>query len=168
MERWAWDFDLTADRTETFKVGRTELYGMKAFCLLAPTSTVFVVFRASALTRILQHAPLQGARPKDDHTMGRIVEHLKLTPMAIAPELARENVKVWLDGVAYPVSDLSRVVETSGRGVHQTLYILQLIPPQRPARGVHHEVVVEVESRDVLNGELVTDFGQGSVGLYLD
>jgi len=168
MERWAWDFDLTADREENFRVGRTELYGMKAFCLLAPTSTVFVVFRATALTRILQHAPERDARPKDDHTMGRIVEHLKLTPMAVAPELARENVKVRLDGVAIPVSDLSRVVETSGQGIDQTLYLLQFTPPQRPARGVRHEVLVEVESRDMLHGELVTDFGQGSAGLYLD
>lgn len=168
MERWAWNLDLTKDREEVFKVGRTELYGMRAFCILAPTSTVFVIFRPSALTRILQHAPRLTTKPKDDATMALIVEHLKENPMAIAPELSKEHVKVRLNGVAYPVSDLSRVVETSGQGINQILYILQFIPPQRPERGVRHEVVVEVESRDVLNGQLIKDFGQGSVGLYLE
>lgn len=168
MERWAWDFDLSRDRQETFAVGRSELYGMRAFCLLGPTSTVFVVFRASALTRILQHAPLRDARPKDEATMAAITEHLKENPLAVAPELARERVKVRLDGEEFPPSDLSRIVETSATGLNQALYILQFTPPRRPQRGVRHEIVVEVESRDVLHGELIRDFGQGSVGLYLE
>ena len=168
MERWAWDFDLSRDRSEVFKVGRTELYGIHTFCLLGGVKTVFVVFRASALTRILQHRADPGAAPKDAATMSLLKEHLKIDPMAIAPDIPKAKAHVWLDGVAYPVSDLSRVVETDQGGVNQTLYILQFLPDQRPSRGVRHEVKVEVESQDVLDGRLISDFGQGSAGLLLD
>ena len=168
MERWAWDFDLTKDREEVFRVGRTEIYGMHAFCLNAPTTTVFVTFRPTALTRFLQHVADPAAQPKDQATMAVTMEHLRLDPMAIAPDLKREAVKVWLDGAPQAVSDLSRVVETNCQGINQTLYILQFTPKTRPARGVRHEVKLEVQSRDVLQGKLVEDFGQGSVGLYLE
>lgn len=168
LERWAWDFDLTTDRTEAFRVGRTELYGMKAFCLLGGSDTVFVTFRPSALTRLLQHRADPKAGPRDPATMAVLSAHMKLDPMSLAPNLSMAGVKIWLDGQPQTPADLARIRECGPDGGDQSLYVLQFRPRTPVTRGVHHEVKVEVESQDVLNGSLVTDFGQGSAGLLLD
>jgi hypothetical protein len=168
LERWAWDFDLTGDRAETFRVGRTELYGMKAFCLVGGSDTVFVTFRPSALTRLLQHRADPKAGPRDAATMAVLGDHMKIDPMSLAPNLALAGVKVWLDGQAQTPADLARIRECGPGGADQSLYILQFRPSFPLTRGTRHEVKVEVESQDVLNGKLITDSGQGSAGLRLD
>lgn len=168
LERWAWNFDLTADRTEVFRMGRTELYGMHAFQMIGGAGTVFVGFRPTALSRVLQHRAPAAKGPRDEVTMNTVMEHLKIDAMAIAPGLTKADVKVWLDGEPQVVTDLARTVETAPGGFNQTLYLVQFLPSRRVTRGVPHEVKVEVESRDVLGGRLITDFGQGSVGFALD
>jgi hypothetical protein len=52
LERWAWDYDLTVDRNDEFIIGRTELYGMRAFDTKGGPSTLFVIFRPTALSSI--------------------------------------------------------------------------------------------------------------------
>lgn len=168
LERWGWDYDLTRDRQETFRIGRTELYGMHASRMIGGSGTVFVTFRPSSLTRALQHRSSPSAPPKDEATMGTVMAHLKVDPMALAPRLAKEATKVWLDGVPCETADLAPFVEREPHGFNQTLYLLQFHPPKGLARGVAHEVKVEVESQDVLDGKLCTDFGQGSCALRVD
>ncbi len=169
MERWAWHFDISKDREETFRIGRTELYSMNVFRVIGGSgTTLFVSFRPSALTRILQHTVGPVAKAKDKASLALTGEHLKRDPMAIAPDLRKKDVKVWLDGEPQTVSDLNRLVETQFQGYNQTQYILQITSGKPLKRGFHHEVKVEVESSDVLNGKLITDFGQGSVGLFIE
>jgi hypothetical protein len=168
LERWGWEFDLTRDRKETFRIGRTELYGMHASQMVGGGGTVFVTFRPTSLTRFLHHRSSPTAAPKDEASMNMVTAHLKLDPMAMAPRLTREGTKVWLDGVPCETADLTPFVEREPHGYNQTLYLLQFHPPKGLARGMAHEVKVEVESQDVLDGRLYTDFGQGTCGLRLD
>ena len=45
---------LTANREDDFVIGRTELYSIKALDIDGPISTVFVMFRPTALSRVLR------------------------------------------------------------------------------------------------------------------
>ena len=169
MERWGWDYDLREDREDHFRLGRTELYSMHAFTIQGGPPTVFVTFRPTSLSRMLRLIdPSDRTPPKNSIYMQRITETLTKDPCAIAPELSRSDVKVWMDDVAYPIASLDRVTEMSGSAVNQVQYILQFVPPRKPIRGVAHEIRVEVLSTHTVDGKTVTDFGQSSVGLYPD
>lgn len=168
LERWAWDYDLTRDREDLFRMGRTELYGMHAYQMNGGGRTVFLTFRPSCLTRMLQHRSSPQAKPKDEATMKAVMEHMRLDPMTLAPRLTRKDVKVWIDGRPCEPTDLTQLVETSPGGFFQTLYMLQFFPPENLARGTAYEIKVEVESKDVLDGQMYSDFGQGSCSLRIE
>lgn len=162
MERWAWDYDLTRPREDTFTIGRTEIYAMRAFDLNAPLSTVFVMFRPTALSRVLRF-DADGDGLVSEAETRVMTAAMKDSPTVIAPELEADEVTVWLDGREEKIVRFDRVPEYDG-GFWQVQYVLQIFPAARPPRGVWHELKVEVRSREKLRGRDIVDFGQGSVG----
>ena len=162
MERWAWDYDLTRDRLDEFTIGRTEIYAMRAFDLNAPLSTIFVMFRPTALSRVLRFDADDDGLISDAETKAMMVA-LKDSPTAIGPELEAADVKVWLNGNEEPIVRFDRIPEYDG-DFWQVQYVLQIFPKVRPPRGVWHEIRVEVRSKERAHGRDVIDFGQGSVG----
>ena len=162
MERWAWDYNLHGDREDLFTLGRTELYAMHAFDIQGPISTVFVAFRPTALSRVLAFDAdgdgwVQGEERK------AMTAAMKDKPTVIGPELEANDVKVWLNGKEERIVQFNRIPEYDGE-FWQVQYLLQIFPTPRPARGVWHEIRVEVRSGEKLRGKEVVDFGQGSVG----
>jgi hypothetical protein len=162
MERWAWDYDLTRDRLDEFTIGRTELYAIRAFDLNAPLSTIFVMFRPTALSRVLRF-DADGDGLISDAETAAMTAALKDSPTAIGPELETADVRVWLNGVEEPVVRFDRIPEYDG-AFWQVQYVAQIFPKVRPPRGVWNEIKVEVRSKEQVQGREVIDFGQGSVG----
>jgi hypothetical protein len=164
MERWAWDYDLTRDREDDFAIGRTEIYALRAFDLNAPVATIFIMFRPSALSRVLRF-DADGDGRSSSKEMAAAMEAMKNSPTVIAPELKAEDVEVRLDGRPEKIVRFDMVPEYDG-GFWQAQYILQIFPEPRPGRGVWHEIKIEVRSKESLGGREIIDFGQGSVGFY--
>lgn len=162
LERWAWDYDLTRPREDLFTIGRTEIYAMRAFDLNSPLSTIFVMFRPTALSRVLRFDVDGDGLISDTETKAAIVE-MKDSPTVIGPELKAGDVKVWLNGKEEKIVRFDRIPEYDG-GFWQVQYVMQIYPDTRPPRGVWHEVRVEVRSRERLRGRDIVDFGQGSAG----
>ena len=164
MERWGWDYNLLNDREDTFTIGRMELYGMHAFDVKSPSPTVFVTFRPTALSRVLQFdADGDGRLQGEERT--KMEEAMRDSPTVIGPELEAEDVRVWLNGSEQKIVQFDKIPECNG-STWQVQYLFQIYPNPRPNRGVWHEVKIEVESKEMLHGEEVVDFGQGSVGFY--
>jgi len=164
MERWAWDYDLTRDREEVFTIGRTELYGMHAFNIVGGPRTVFVAFRPTALSRVLQF-DADGDGKVSDKEREAMVAAMKQTPTAIGPELQAADVAVWMNGVPQKIAQFNRIPEYDG-DFWQVQYLLQFFPEQRLPFGVWQEIKLEVRSKENLGGKEILDFGQGSVGFY--
>jgi hypothetical protein len=164
MERWAWDYDLTRDREEEFTIGRTELYSIHAFNIVGGPSTVFVAFRPTALSRVLQF-DADGDGSVSDEERKATMAAMKRSPTAIGPELQASDVTVWLNGVPQKIAQFDRIPEYDG-DFWQVQYLLQFLPGARPAPGIWHEIKVEVRSRESLRGNEMVDFGQGSVGFW--
>ena len=164
MERWAWDYDLTRDREDFFTIGRTELYAIHAFDLKAPVNTIFVTFRPTALSRLLQFDE-DGDRLTSGDERKKMVAAMKHSPTVIGPELEAKDVTVWLNGREEKIVQFNKIPEYDGN-LWQVQYLLQIFPQRRPARGVWHEIKLEVRSTEMLQGKELTDFGQGSVGFY--
>lgn len=165
LERWAWEYDLTRDREETFTVGRMEIYSMHAFELIGGQPLVFVTFRPSTLSRVLAF-DANGDGFVDQNERKAMSAAMKKTPTAIGPELKAENVKVWLDGVPQPVARVDLIPEANADGFWQVEYLVQITPKTKPERGVRHEVRVEVESNETLRGAQFVDYGQGSTTFF--
>ena len=167
MERWAWDYNLLNDRRDTFTIGRTELYGIHAFDVKSPCPTVFVAFRPTALSRVLQFDSdgdglVQGEERK------RMEFEMRDSPTVIGPELKAENVKVWLNDSEQEVVQFDKIPEYNG-SIWQVQYLLQIYPNPRPKRGVWHEIKVEVESKESLRGDIEVDLVKGqSVFIVLE
>jgi len=166
MERWAWDFDLTRDREEVFTIGRTELYGMRAFDIKGGGRKVLVLFRPTALTRVLKFDANQDGVLCDSEK-DALGPAMKASPTAIGPELKADQVKVWLDGKPLPIVQFNQIPEASSDGSWQVLYMLQVIPDSPFINIVRHEIRLEVESQEELRGKRILDFGEGSVGFSL-
>ncbi|MCE5249385.1 hypothetical protein LLG96_04110 [bacterium] len=165
MERWGWDYDLTGDREDEFTIGRTELYSIRAFDIIGGPPTLVVAFRPSALSRILRFDKDGNGRVEgsERNAMGEALKH---SCTAIGPELTAENVKIWIDGKPHPVLSLTQIPEYDGYDLYQVMYIAQVYPADGRLYGASHEIKVEVESEEELNGKKIRDFGQGSVGFY--
>ena len=166
LERWAWDYDLTQDREETFTLDRMELYSIHAFEIRGGPPTLFICFRPTALSRVLQFDK-DGDGVVNEEERKAMGEAMRRSPTAIGPELKASDMKVWLDGKPYRVIQLNQIPEWNGDGMWQVQYLLQIMPDQRARKFVWHEIKLEVESQEVLKGKKVTDFGQGSVGFRL-
>lgn len=164
LERWAWDYDLTKDREDVFTIGRTELYGMRAFDIKSPLPTIFVMFRPTALSRCLQF-DADGDGLVQGEERERMETAMRESPTVIGPELKVEDVRVWLDGKEEKIVQFSKIPEYDG-DFWQVQYLMQIYPDPRPTRGVWHEIKVEVQSKESLHGKEIIDFGQGSVGFY--
>jgi len=164
MERWAWDYDLTEDREDVFTIGRTELYGMHAFNIVGGPRTVFVAFRPTALTRVLQF-DTDGDGQVSEKEREVMVEAMKQTPTAIGPELEATDVAVWMNGVPQKIAQFNQIPEYDGE-FWQVQYLLQFLPEQQLPYGVWQEIRIEVRSKEKLRGKEIVDFGQGSVGFY--
>lgn len=165
MERWAWDYDLTRDREDVFTIGRTELYGIHAFNIKGGPHTVFVAFRPTALSRILQfHADGDGLL--SDAERKKMVAAMKESPTVIGPDLEAKDVMVWLDGKQQTIKQFNKVPEYDG-DFWQVQYLLQFLPDQNLQFFVWHEIKLEVRSKETLRGKEIIDFGQGSVGFCL-
>jgi hypothetical protein len=165
MERWGWDYDLTRDREDEFVIGRIEIYGLHAFKITGGPSTILIAFRPTALSRVLRfdedHDGL--IDPKEFEKMSEALKH---SFTAIGPELKAENIKAWVDGKAYPVVQLTQLPEFNGQDRYQVLYLVQLFLDRPLSLGEPHEIKIEVESEEELNGQKVRDWGQGSVGYF--
>lgn len=164
LERWAWDYDLTKDREDVFTIGRTELYGMRAFDINGGPPTIFITFRPTSLSRVLQFDTdgdglVQGEERERQHAA------MKTSPTIIGPELTAEDVRVWLNGEEETIVQFNKIPER-GTNMWQVQYLLQIFPDERPARGMWHEIRVEVRSKEKLHDREIIDFGQGSVGFY--
>ena len=166
LERWAWDFDLTRDREEVFTIGRMELYGMRAFDIKGAGRKVLVLFRPTALTRVLKFDANQDGVLSDSEKEA-LGPAMKASPTAIGPELKPDQVKVWLDGKSLPIVQFNQIPEASSDGSWQVLYMLQVIPDSPFNNILRHEIRLEVESQEELRGKRIVDFGEGSVGLSL-
>jgi hypothetical protein len=165
MERWAGTYDLTQDREDRFDVGRTEVYGLRAFDIVGGPNTIFLYFRPSSLTRVM-HFDANGDGILSADERKAMSEALKSSPTAIGPELTAGNVKVWFDGAPVPVVQLNQIPEFDGGGSWQVNYLVQCpLPAGRIADNVWHHVRVEVESQETLRGKTITDFGQSSVDI---
>ncbi len=164
MERWAWDYDLTRDREDEFTIGRIEIYSMRVFEVVGGPRTLFVAFRPTALSRVLKF-DADGNGLVEGEERKALGEALKKSFVAIGPELKAENIKVWIDGKPQTVLNLVQVPEYNGDNTYQVQYIFQVYPAER-LLGAAHEVKVEVESEEELNGQKIRDWGQGSVGYY--
>ena len=164
MERWAWDYDLTEDREDVFTIGRTELYGMRAFDINGGPPTIFIIFRPTALSRILQF-DTDGDGLVRDEERERQHAAMRDSPTVIGPELQAEDVRVWLNGKEEKIVQFNKIPER-GTDLWQVQYLLQIFPDRKPARGVWHEIKVEVQSKEKLHSKEILDFGQGSVGFY--
>jgi hypothetical protein len=164
LERWAWDYDLTRDREDTFMIGRMEVYGMHAFHINGGPPTVFVSFRPTSLTRVLKFdADRNGIL--DESEMKSLQAASKDSPTVLGPELRPENVKVWFDNQTLPILQFNMIPEAEGDGTWQVDYILQVAPHDwGHISGVWHEIKMEVSSQEQLRGTKYTDWGQGSVG----
>jgi hypothetical protein len=162
MERWAWDYDLHRDREDVFTLGRTELYSMHAFDIKGPIATVFVAFRPTALSRIQAFDANGDGWVRDDERKA-MEAAMAASPTVIGPELEAKDVKVWLNGNEERIVQFTRVPEYDG-AFWQIQYLLQICPDPRPARGVWHEIKLEVRSTERVRGGAMVDFGQGSVG----
>ena len=90
---------------------------------------------------------------------------LKRSFLAIGPELKPEGIKVWINGEPQTVLNLTRMPEYNGDDMYQVQYVFQVYPSEK-LFGTSHEIKVEVESEEELNGQKVRDWGQGSVGYY--
>jgi hypothetical protein len=165
MERWAWEFDLTKDREETFTIGRTELYSMHAWELNGGQPLIFVTFRPSALSRVANFDRNRDGQ-LDQAERASMMEEMKKSPTVIGPELEAANIKAWIDGVPHPIARVDRIPEASAAGIWQIEYLVQLTPATKPARGQRHEVRLEVESKETMFGQPMTDFGQGSASYW--
>lgn len=167
LERWAWDYDLTRDREDTFTIGRIELYGMHAFHLNGPVPTVFVTFRPTSLSRVMRF-DADGNGTLDEHEMGALRAAMKDSPTVLGPELRSENVKVWFDGQPLPILRFDMIPEAEGDGTWQVDYVLQIAPHDwKHLQGTRHEIKLEVSSPEELRGTKMTDWGQGSVGFVV-
>jgi hypothetical protein len=164
LERWAWDYDLTRPREDIFTIGRMEIYAMRAFDLNSPLSTIFVMFRPTALSRMLRFDVDGDGLISDAETKAALAE-MKDSPTVIGPELKAGDVKVWLNGKEEKIFRFDRIPEYD-EGFWQVQYVLQIYPETRPPRGIWHELKVEVRSREMLRGREIIDFGQGSVGFH--
>ena len=164
MERWAWDYDLTRDREEVFTIGRTELYGMHAFNIVGGPQTVFVAFRPTALSRLLQFDADGDGRVSDEERKAMMAA-MKLSPTVIGPELQAADVTVWINGFPQKIAQFNQIPEYDG-DFWQVQYLLQFLPEPRLAHGAWHEIKLEVRSKENLRGKESIDFGQGSVGLW--
>ena len=166
LERWAWDYDLTRDREDTFTLDRMELYSIHAFEIRGGPPTLFICFRPTALSRVLQFDKDGDGVLNDEERKG-MGQALRRSPTAIGPELKASDVKVWVDGKAYSVIQLNQIPEWDGDGMWQVQYVVQIMPERKLTRFVWHEIKLEVESQEELQGKKIADFGQGSVGLRL-
>jgi hypothetical protein len=167
LERWAWDYDLTRDREDTFTIGRIEVYGMHAYHINGGPPTVFVAFRPTSLTRVLKY-DADGNGILDESEMKTMLEASKNSPTVLGPELRAENVKVWFDGESLPILRFDMVPEAEGDGKWQVDYILQIAPHDwKHIVGGWHEIKLEVSSQEELRGTKMTDWGQGSVGFLM-
>jgi hypothetical protein len=166
LERWGWDYDLTRDREETFHLDRMELYSIHAFEIRGGPPTLFVIFRPTALSRVLSFDK-DGDNILDDAERKAMQEALTHSPTAIGPELKAGDIRVWLDGKPYPVVQLNQIPEFDGQGAWQVQYLVQIMPEAKVSRFVWHEIKLEVESHEELRGKKITDFGEGSVGFRL-
>jgi hypothetical protein len=167
LERWAWDYDLTRDREDTFTIGRMEIYGMHAYHINGGPPTVFVSFRPTSLTRVLKF-DADGNGILDESEMKTMLEASKNSPTVLGPELHAENVKVWFDGQPLPILRFDMIPEAQGEGMWQVNYILQIAPQDwRHLRAGWHEIKLEVSSQEELRGNKITDCGQGSVGFFM-
>jgi hypothetical protein len=164
MERWAWDYDLTHDREDVFTIGRTELYGVHAFNIKGGPRTVFVAFRPTALSRILQF-DADGDGLISDAESQKMRAAMKESPTVIGPELEAKDVSVWVDGRQQTIAQFNKIPEYDG-DIWQVQYLLQFRPDPRLQPFVWHEIKLEVRSKETLHGKEIIDFGQGSVGFY--
>ena len=169
LERWAWDYDLTRDREDVFTIGRTELYSIQAFDVKGGPPTIFVIFRPTALSRVLRFGVLpnpNGNGVISNAAKERMEAAMKKSPTAIGPELRAKDVEVWLDGRQQKIVQFNKVPEYDGGNVWQVQYLLQFYPDRSPRPFVWHEIKLEVRSKETLHGKEIIDFGQGSVGFY--
>jgi hypothetical protein len=166
MERWAGTYDLTHDREDRFDVGRTEIYGLRAFEIVGGPRSIFLFFRPSSLTRAM-HFDADGDGLLSDAEMNSMLQGLKSSPTAIGPELNANSVKVWFDNMPLQVAQLNQIPEFDGDGMWQVNYIVQCPLPadQKISQNVWHHIKIEVESVETLRGKSISDFGQGSVDM---
>lgn len=64
------------------------------------------------------------------------------------------------------MAQLTQMPEFNGQDRYQVLYLVQLFLSGPLAMGEPHEIKIEVESEENLNGQKVRDWGQGSAGYY--
>ena len=169
LERWAWDFDLLRDRDEVFTIGRTELYGMRAFNIKGGGPNVLVLFRPFSLTRGLRFDTNQDGVLSESETRATfsVMKAARLPATSgPCPELKADQVKVRLDGKPLPILQFNQIPEAVSKDGRLALYLLQVSPDSPIARGVWHEVKLEVESQEELRGKRFVDFGEGSVGFF--
>ena len=96
-----------------------------------------------------------------------MVEALERIPSPIAPELSAKDIKACLSGQSVAVVQLNGIPEYDGKGIWQSLYVVQC----SVSDGIHltdfDEPKVEVQSAEELHDKKLVDFGQGSVRFQL-
>jgi len=164
MERWGWDLDLTRDREEDFTIGRTEIYGVRAFNLSDVPHTIYILFRPSSLSRIRSYlADEKGIPGKAERAT--MIEATKKSPTVVGPELTAQNVKLWLNDAPLDMLSLTPVIEHDAGGILQINYLAQcMLPKDFQSRfGERSRIRIEVLSREMLHGKTYEDFGQSSI-----
>lgn len=117
MEGWPWDHGLTKDREGKFVIGCTGLYSIKAFDINGPLSTVFVMFRPTALSRGLPQFDADGNGWVQGEERKTMQAAIKASPTVIRPKLGGQDVKVWLNGKEERSIQFNRIPEYSSGSI---------------------------------------------------
>ncbi|MCL2168997.1 MAG: carboxypeptidase-like regulatory domain-containing protein [Defluviitaleaceae bacterium] len=116
LEAWGWKMILDRDETHDFKIGNGEVYSLDVWANNGGFPTLFIAFRPMVLDYVL--------KKETDVTK---VNGRTYNMIATSPEIALDDVSVWINGSKAENISLQKIAETGVDGdIAMPLYILQI------------------------------------------
>lgn len=142
LEYWAWGVPADRDLEINPRFDRLEVYAINAWRPQGGYPSYQIYFRPMSLTRVTKKVVEAGG-----------MENLgKLPHLDIAPELAKKDIAVTIDGQAVGILTVSKVKEAAGPAQDLVGYVIQTELPAKKPEGEYS--VITITLTDAETGEM--------------
>lgn len=138
LECWGWNIIADRDEVIDLKIGNGEVYSLNVSVNNGGVQTLFLTFRPMVYFK----------KEEYDTVVGEEKVHIT----DVAPEIAKEDVTVYVNGRKTDVISLQKLYEASPDGLHLPMYMLQIPREMHPDCLDKQTVVLEYDTKDRGNG----------------
>lgn len=138
LECWGWNIIADRDEVIDLKIGNGEVYSLNVSVNNGGVQTLFLTFRPMVYFK----------KEEYDTVVGEEKVHIT----DVAPEIAKEDVTVYVNGRKTDVISLQKLYEASPDGLHLPMYMVQIPREMHPDCLDKQTVVLEYDTKDRGNG----------------